>query len=275
MELNEKQKENKREDKKAFKKYILIVLCSMLAGFVIGMGSMMLSNGSFLSGLAVPRHVLELFSVYGGIVATILIEIVLCVFYRQTRTMFKDWDGEDEAVLERMEVKITLALWLTTLAVFLSYFFMPFGSYMSVISKKEFFATNGPELMSAVHGFVSIGSILFTMILMNRAQRKFVNLEKEINPEKSVSAYELKFQQKWMEESDEAEKFVVYKSAYKAYSTTKIVCSVCWIISVIGLLMFDTGFLPMILVLAIWFTLYTVYNMQTIYYTKHPSEVMK
>ena len=50
-------------------------------------------------------------------------------------------------------------------------------------------------------------------------QQMTVDFQKIMNPEKQGSVYDLRFQKKWEESCDELEKFTIYRSAYKAYST--------------------------------------------------------
>lgn len=52
----------------------------------------------------------------------------------------------------------------------------------------------------------------------------------------------MRFQKKWMESCDEAEKIIVGKCAFKAYSVTNSVCYVLEIVLVICALAFGTGF---------------------------------
>jgi len=41
-----------------------------------------------------------------------------------------------------------------------------------------------------------------------------------MNPEKTASVYDMKFQKKWLETCDEAEKIIVGKCAFKAFNIT-------------------------------------------------------
>ena len=65
-----------------------------------------------------------------------------------------------------------------------------------------------------------------------------------MNPEKTASVYDTKFQKKWMESCDEAEKIMIGKCAFKAYAATNTVCSILSIVLAICALVFGIGFLP-------------------------------
>ena len=47
-----------------------------------------------------------------------------------------------------------------------------------------------------------------------------VDAAKKTNPEKTASVYDTKFQKKWLDSCDEAEKIMIGKCAFKAYAAT-------------------------------------------------------
>lgn len=57
----------------------------------------------------------------------------------------------------------------------------------------------------------------------------------------------MKFQKKWLDTCDEAEKIIVGKCAFKAFNVTNSVCSILAIILAISALMFGIGFFPSLL----------------------------
>ena len=83
-------------------------------------------------------------------------------------------------------------------------------------------------------------------------QQKCVDTAKQINPEKKMSVYDMRFQKKWMEGCDEAEKIMIGKCALKAYSATNLVCTVLAIVLAVCALVFDIGFLPSLAVCFVW-----------------------
>ena len=52
------------------------------------------------------------------------------------------------------------------------------------------------------------------------------------------------FKKKWIDDCDEAEKIMIGKCAFKAYSATNVVCTVLAIVLAVCALVFDIGFLP-------------------------------
>lgn len=73
---------------------------------------------------------------------------------------------------------------------------------------------------------VSIAAFLGIMAEVVIIQQKSVDCVKIMNPEKTASVYDMKFQKKWLETCDEAEKIIVGKCAFKAFNITNSMCSV-------------------------------------------------
>ena len=115
----------------------------------------------------------------------------------------------------------------------------------------------------------------YALIAACLIQQKAVNLSKEINPEKSGSIYDMKFQDKWLESCDEAERYTVYKCSFKTFKTMQMVGMILWVICLIGQLSFHTGVFATIIVTVYLMVQISVYSVQGIYFAKHPSEVMK
>ena len=80
-----------------------------------------------------------------------------------------------------------------------------------------------------------------------------IKIEKELNPEKKGNVLDSKFREVWMDSCDEAQQMMVYKSAYKAFSNTNMVC--IWLIAItfVCAMLFKTDILSMIIVSLIWF----------------------
>lgn len=83
-------------------------------------------------------------------------------------------------------------------------------------------------------------------------QKLGVDIIKKMNPEKKGSIFDTRFADKWEASCDEAQKMIIYKSAYKAYKNVSICCVLFWVIATLGDMFFQTGLLPIILVSVIW-----------------------
>ena len=107
-ELTEKQQQNRKEDKKAFKKFAWILVLAFVVGIMVGSASSalknLLENTSVLDILfGMVRNV----AIYGGYVITTLLLCVSLVLYGKSRMEYTTWDEEDEDVLCGIETKLS------------------------------------------------------------------------------------------------------------------------------------------------------------------------
>jgi len=82
-----------------------------------------------------------------------------------------------------------------------------------------------------------------------------------------------KFQKKWMESCDEAEKFMIGKCAFKAYAATNTVCTILSIVLAVCALVFGIGFLPSLVVCLIWIVNQSVYCKEALKYSKAGNKI--
>lgn len=83
-------------------------------------------------------------------------------------------------------------------------------------------------------------------------QIRYVKLLQKTHPEKKGDPSSPKFQEQWLDSCDEAEKEVIYRSAYKAYMTVNRTIPVILILVMLANLYFDTGMLAVIVLAVIW-----------------------
>lgn len=274
-ELTEKQQENKKEDKKALGKFVLILLLAFVIGIAVGFGSSVLKD--LLEASMLREAFLEILSmaaIYGAYVYTTILLICSVVLYKKSREEYTAWDEEDEEVLCSIETKLSYVLWFSNLILYGSYFFLSVGIWATDYMKAE----NAVE-QDAVGFLVSLIVVLlhiaYAIVAGSLIQQKVVNLSKEINPEKSGSVYDMKFQDKWLETCDEAERYTAYKCSFKTFKVMQIVGVVLWLICIIGQMSFQTGPFATIIMTIFMIIMVSVYSVQGIYFAKHPSEVMK
>ncbi len=275
MELTEKQQENKKEDKKALRKFFVIMLAAFVVGVGVGSSSTFLGNIMALDGF--KERALELAfaaAVYGSFVFTTALLIISIVLYKKCRKEYSAWDEEEEEVLCRMETKISYVLWFSNLMMFGSYFFFSAGVWAVELNEI------GCAIEAEDTGYWIPLVLVFLHIIYGLAaacvmQQKVVNLSKEINPEKQGSVYDMKFQNKWLEHCDEAERYTAYKCSFKTFKTMQVVGMVLWVVCLVGQMSFGTGAFATIIVAIFLIIQTSVYSVQGIYFAKHPSEVMK
>jgi hypothetical protein len=108
------------------------------------------------------------------------------------------------------------------------------------------------EVLSGRILLLCLAELIVSLFWSSVLQQKAVDLEKQINPEKRGSVYDLKFAKKWEDSCDEREKMIIYKSAYLAYKTTSRFCIGLSIVLMLGSLPFGYGPLPAGAVLLVW-----------------------
>lgn len=268
-----KKKENEREDKRALKRFWRVLLVSLVLGMAIGMLS------SFLKGSGVGLHIegigfaIRQIGMFASFVATTALLLVICVLYRQAKSLCRTWDGEDENVYRRMETKLSYCMLLTNITMICGYFFFTLGVYVTKLSAVP--ADAAAAKLQIWDFAIVLCGMIYAIAAMCIAQQKIVNFEKELNPEKKGSVYDPKFTDQWLATSDEAERLIIYKSAYGAFRMMQKAFSAAWVITLLGMMMLETGFFPVAVVLALWMAMVCTYSINSIYYEKHPSEVTK
>lgn len=264
---NQKAVENQQEDKRAFTKFIIIIAAACLVGGAVGYVSAGTSGG-YARLAELVLHILNMISPYAIIVLTTADLIAGLITERQCRRAYAGWDEEDEAALTRIEMKLGYAMIANTMSLVMTYFFLGAGFYSIDFDKIR-------QPYSLTKALILLAGVAYALIITTRLQKQLVNLEKEINPEKRGSAYDPGFADKWLGSCDEAERFQIYKASYKAYKMTNSACIVLWVISVIGILAWDFGLMPMTMVILLWAVLHIGYFRESIRLTRHPEEIMK
>ena len=83
------------------------------------------------------------------------------------------------------------------------------------------------------------------LALVVLAQQKTVDLTRRMNPEKQVSAYDRKFQERWYEVCDEAERAQIGQASYRAFRAVNVFCPFLWLALLLLSHVFPIGLLPM------------------------------
>ena len=100
--------------------------------------------------------------------------------------------------------------------------------------------------MDYLHHSIALGACLTFLICVfydGIMQARYIKLLQKTHPEKKGDVSSMKFQQQWLESCDEAEKEVIYQSAYKAFSFTSKCLSFLLLLTMLSHLFFHTGVL--------------------------------
>lgn len=258
--------EIKQANRKALRRFIPIMAIAVIIGGVTGflLGSFqpdMLTDGIKSAGKFFGTHLAPWL-----MVALAVIVPAVCVpLYQSARKLLSAWDGEDEDVSDTVDRKLSVAIWISSVSLVLSYFLIAAsysGGLESFDSEKR-----------AVIFFIGIVAFVAIMIETILLQQKCVDAAKQTNPEKKASVFDMKFQKKWLEDCDEAEKITIGKCAYKAYTATNTVCAVLAIVLAVCALVFEIGFLPSLIVCLVWVVNLSVYCKEALRYSKAGNKI--
>lgn len=254
--------EIRQANRKALPRFLLILILACLAGGVVGFcaaffGLDAMAAGFHSAGMAFSRRVAPWLQV-----ACVVLELAVCLpMYRTSKREVAAWDGEEEEVSDHIERRMSIVLWISGV-IFICAMFLMTASYASGMDGSP------ALLLVSIVGFVAV--MAETVIF----QQKLVDLCKRLSPEKQGSVYDVKFKKKWMDSCDEAEKILIGKCAYKAYSAVNAACLTLWLVFTLTALFLNTGFLPVLTVCIIWAVSQSVYCYWSLRLSKPGSAVL-
>lgn len=258
--------EIRNANKRALPKFILIVIISLIVGLLTGFysakyGLNMLEGSIKSAGVFFGAHIAPWL-----MLTTAIIGPAVCVpIYRSAGKLRSSWDGENDDISDAIDRKLSVAIWISDAALILSFFLMA-ASYSNGFETFE----NRNSTAAFIVSIVSFFTIMIEALII---QQKCVDAYKKANPEKTASIYDLKFQKKWMDSCDEAEKLLAGKCAVKAFVVTNTVCTVLSSVLAVCALTFGIGFLPSFTVCLIWIVNLSVYNREMLKYSKAGSKL--
>lgn len=244
---NSRVDEIKKEDKKAFKGFLIIIIIGAIVGWILGFMSVHLKE--FL-GSSVPRLITNIFEIitpFASLTLSILLIIVSQIIYKDSRKKYALWKeaNDDDDTIDKIEIKLSYILLFTSINTILGFFFFGIGVMLVPFDNVDG-GLSHIKVICFILGFVI--SIASSILI----QKKIVNLEKEINPLLKGSVYDAKFTKKWIDSCDEAIRLGIFKSAYKAFSSVSITCLILWVFCILGYGLWNFGIMPMVMVTIIW-----------------------
>ena len=241
-------KTDKGLNRRAFPKFLLWVGIGALGGFCAGLAGGIL--GDLDAGTWASARLAALLGAAApwGIPVSSLVLLGVCLAeYRAAKALCDGWDGEDETAPDEADRRLNVVLLCSSLAMILDFLFLG----MAVLY------TEG-----AMTAAVTVAEMLLSVALVALAQQKTVDLTRRMNPEKQVSAYDQKFQEKWYELCDEAERAQIGQASYRAFRTVNRFCPFLWLALLLLSFVFPIGLLPLAAVLAVWAVLEVSYILE-------------
>lgn len=237
----------KQENRKAMPRFILIVVLSLVFGGVLGFALVSLNLENFedtlaAAGLFFTNHVAPWL-----IIALPVAELAVCLpIYFSAKKQLAAWDGEDEAVSSQIEARLSVCIWITGLATVLAMFLLA-AMFAGFVGN-----AGTPQMMPAPLFFGGLAAFLADLFVPMVLEQKLIDLTKRLNPEKKGSVYDTKFQKKWYDSCDEAERAIIGQCAFQAYRAMCYTCMALWVVFAVGGMFFNWGFLPAMAVCIVW-----------------------
>lgn len=245
----------KRENKKALPKFALIVVLSLAGGVALGLVLTILGLENLGDGLEAAGRFFSRYLAAPLLVAVPILELAVCLpIYFGAKKKLAAWDGEDEAAGSEAEARLSVCIWITGIALILNLFLM------SAMTANFVNDAGTDRMMPSQMFFSGWGAFMANFVVCVVLQQKLVDLTKRLNPEKQGSVYDTKFQKKWYESCDEAERLIIGQCAMKAYQAMGRVCLGLWLVFLLGGMFFDWGFLPSLAVCIVWGVGQSVYS---------------
>lgn len=259
--------EIKKVNRKALPKFILIMLICLIVGGAVGFFSAKYGLNTLSGSMKAVGEIFGLYIAPWLMLSIAIIEPVISIpLYRKARKLLNTWDGEDDEVCDTAEGKLSIIIWLTGAALIISYFLIAasYSGGFAAFENEDF----------TLPFFIGIAAFFIILIETVIIQQKCIDAAKITNPEKTVSVYDMKFQKKWVDSCDEAEKIMIGKCAFKAYTVTNTVCTILAVVLAICALIFEIGFLPSLVVCIIWIINQSVYCKEAVKYSKSGNIVL-
>lgn len=245
--MNNNETTARQENRKALPKFILIMICSLIVGGVLGFAMVRLEAASLGDALAAAGDFFTRHVAAWLIIALPVVTLALCLpIYFSAKKQLAAWDGEDEALSDAIEAKLSVCIWITGLASVVAFFLLAalFAGFVR--------DAGTPRMMPAPLFFGALIAFLVDLFEPMILQQKLVDLTKRLYPEKKGSVYDTRFQKKWLDSCDEAERAIIGQCAMKAYQAMTYTCLGLWVVFALGGMFFDWGFLPAMAVCVVW-----------------------
>lgn len=246
---------NKKENRKALKVFIPVIIACALIGALVG---------GFSSTETAREMAVKLSDVCGTVMyaaAPYMVIIIIIsglaaglIYYRAAAAIIKNSENEkdEDAQYElyvKADEKISGGIMIVGVSEILSLLF-----FSIMIAYIEAYIEHNASIYTAAIAVFVVGNFVRLKI-----QQIMVDFQKMMNPEKRGSVFDLNFRKKWEESCDEMEKMIIYKSAYNAYKTAMNACGIVFIVLMLCSFIFDYGPVPAAAVGVIWLSIVIAY----------------
>lgn len=249
---------SKKEDKKHFKKFVLKTVLGLLGGGIVGwfigmrIGYLIKHQKTIDSYSIMHQLQIQTGSVFRILVFVVAVccIVALSISYWKAKHKMEECNIEDEEQCESVEKIVALGIWISGMGSLLLLLCLGMGAgSLSDIAKKG-------ELILMLRSVVAFFGYF---VLSSFFQNRFVTMLKALYPEKKGSIYDAKFQKKWMESCDEAERLMIYQVCYKVLMAMNYVYSGAAVIFLLLSMIFGISSLIFLTIMVLWIISQGVY----------------
>jgi len=230
-----------QEDKKSIGKFILVLLCCVIVGFIGGFCSGYLTDPD--TGIVqlfekIGEKILEI-APYVYLAYGVIMAIIIIVRVQRDKKIARKWDGEDEDYIEDAERKLSIDLSIVEMSNIISMLLGAIAVYQSIDR-------------GIIHVAIAMGTMLAYAFFSVEMEKTLVNLEKELNPEKRGSVLSSDFQKEWQASCDEAEILEAGKAALKAFGVMQVAAIVMIVIFTVWGMTEPIGLYAVVGIVIVW-----------------------
>ncbi len=254
--------ENEKNDRKIFIKWLILILLVAFAGFLGGVLASANSEkiDAFLQMIMNAKDFVTIPCIVLFVATTVFGYGYVFMNYRKAKGFVEA--GYDDDTYDKAEEILSKASVGINVLAGINYLFFGVCLFLAGMGDSELTKTQ------AVLSLITIATFIVANICSISMQNKTVALDKKMNPEKRGNVFDKKFAKEWIESCDEAEKSLIYQSAYTAYRVAISFSTALWGISLIGMMSFHTGVLAVVVSSIIMIVLISTYSV-TAYKLQH------
>ena len=236
---------------------LMVIICGILGGLAAAfLGSVDASS----LGLALSQWLIMASPLL------LALSVVLCLlgtvfFYIRAKNRLNQNDYlNDDLAFDQIDHNLTISMTINSLIYVLAFlFFGIFAAGLDTLFNVD---------MPLGYFIITIGIFIIGAFVGIYLQTCLIKMTKVLYPNKKGDPLEFSFAKDWLDSCDEAEQYIIYRSAYKAYQITQKCLIFGWLIAVFGAMFFSTGLLPIVLVTLIWGVITLTFSFQSMKLSK-------
>ncbi len=227
-----------KTNKKIYIKFSLLVLGGLIVGgicgFFIGYRGDSLRDMFLALGALLEQNSIWLLA------ASYLFPAVSFYLYRKGKRCAALVGEENEEMFEQADRALGWALGASSVALILGFVF--YGMSIGFLFQSF-------DLVA-----INMGLVLFValIVIVVAEQNAIVKATQALHPEKNGSVFDTKFQKKWFESCDEAEKLRIGRAAYRSMQISAKAYPLWFVILCLGNLITPIGVLPFLVFGSLW-----------------------